>query len=119
MFDKRILGTDSIPGGIQLSGRMSRWLAIAAYRCRIDGTLNGSVDFQVRYFDLPAASDVEEALRNEPPHEYESPLGERVSWSLARIFEIRCMLAMASGDEIVGFTATAEELSSLGRADSD
>lgn len=96
---------------------MSRWLAIAAYRCRIDGVANGSVDFQVRYFDLPVASDVEEALRGEIPHEYENHLGETVSWSLVRIFEIRCMLAMASGDEIVGFTATADELSSLGLPD--
>lgn len=96
---------------------MSRWLAIAAYRCRVAGVVDGHVDFQVRCFDLPAASDVEDALRSEPPHEYENHLGETVSWSLARIFEIRCMLALASGDEIVGFTATIEELSSLGLAD--
>lgn len=93
---------------------MNRWLAVAAYQCRIDGVANGSVDFQVRYFDLPAASDVEETLRGELPHEYENDLGETVSWPLTRIFEIRCLLAMATGDEVVGFTATTEELSALG-----
>lgn len=96
---------------------MSRWLAVAAYQCRINGAPNGAIDFQIRYFDLPASPDVEEALRGEPLHEYENHLGETVSWPLARIFEIRCLLAMATGDEIVGFTATVEELSSLGLAD--
>lgn len=92
---------------------MNRWLAVAAYQCLIDGVANGSVDFQIRYFDLPAASDVEEALHGEPLHEYENHLGETVSWPLTRIFEIRCLLAMAHGDEIVGFTATIEELAAL------
>lgn len=96
---------------------MGRWLAVAVYQCRIDGVANGSVDFQVRYFEIPAAADVEMALRSEPPHEYRNDLGETVSWSLVRIFEIRCLLSMISGDEVVGFIANHAELSALGRPD--
>ena len=96
---------------------MSKWLTIAAYRCHVDGVVNGSVDFQVRYFELPSPSDVEAALRSEHPHEYKNHLGETVSWSLARILGIQGFLSMASGDEIAGFIAGIEELSALGLPD--
>jgi len=96
---------------------MSRWLAIAAYQCQINGVPTGSIDFQVRYFNLPAPSDVEAVLRSEPPHQYQNHLNETVAWPLVRIFEIQGLLSASSGDEIVGFIAGTEELSSLWQPD--
>ncbi|WP_149195406.1 hypothetical protein [Luteimonas suaedae] len=92
---------------------MTGWVAIAAYRCRIDGVPTDAVDFQVRYFDLPAPSDVEAVLRNEPPCEYENHRDETVSWPLARILVIQDLMIAASGDEIAGFRAGVETLSAL------
>lgn len=96
---------------------MNKWLAIAAYRRQIDGVADGTVDFQVRYFELPAMSDVEEALHGEPSHKYRNEQGEAVSWQLVRIFGIQSFLGMVPGDEIVGFNASIGELSALGLPD--
>jgi hypothetical protein len=95
-------------------GRMSRFLAIAAYQCRINGVAVGSVDFRVRYFNLSDFSDVEATLRNELPQEYQNHLGETVSWPLVQIFDIQGLLPTRSGDEIIGFIAQPEELAALG-----
>lgn len=95
---------------------MSRWLAIAAYQCRINGVADGSVDFRVRYFNLPGPADVEAALTGEPPQEYENQLGETVSWPLVQIFDIQGLLPTKSGDEMIGFVAQSDELAALGGA---
>ena len=96
---------------------MSRWLAIAAYQCRINGVAVGSVDFRVRYFKLPGFADVEAVLRSEPPQEYQNDLGETVTWPLVQIFDIQGLLPTKSGDEIIGFIAQPEELAALGGTD--
>ena len=96
---------------------MSRWLVIAASQCRIDGVPNGSIDFRVRYFNLPALSDVEDALAGEPSLEYTNDVGEIVTWPLLKIFEIQGLLETKSGDEVIGFIAGVDELASLGLLD--
>ena len=96
---------------------MSRWLAIATYQCRIDGVVDDSVDFQVRYFDLPDESAVVSALEDEPPHTYLNGDGETVSWPLMRIFDVQALRPVASGSEVAGFVAGADVLAALGRDD--
>ena len=89
---------------------MSRWLAIAAYQCQIDGTPTGSIDFQVRYFNLPNPEEVEAALRSEPIHQYKNDLGQIVSWPLRAIPNIQGILPIEQGSEITGFIADLEDL---------
>jgi hypothetical protein len=96
---------------------VSRWLAIAAYQCRINGVSVGSVDFRVRYFNLPGIAEVEATLKDEPPQAYENHIGEMVSWPLVKIFDIQGLLPAKSGDEIIGFIAQPDELAALGGAD--
>lgn len=96
---------------------MSRWLAIAAYQCRINGVASGSVDFRVRYFNVPGPADVEATLKGEPPQAYENHLGETVSWSLVQIFDIQGLIPPRSGDEIIGFIAQSDDLAALGGTD--
>ena len=88
---------------------MSRWLAIAAYQCQIDGVATGSVDFQVRYFDLPSPEDVEVALRSEPLHHYQNDLGQTVSWPLQQIPNIQGLSQIKQGTEIIGFIADQDD----------
>ena len=89
---------------------MSRWLAIAAYQCQIDGVPTGSVDFQVRYFNLLEAKDVETALRAEPTQHYHNHLGQTVSWPLQAIPNIQGVLPIKQGNEIIGFIADLEDI---------
>ena len=96
---------------------MSRWLAIAAYQCQIDGVPSGSLDIRVRYFNLAAPSDVELALRNEPTHQYQNHLNETVSWPLVNILNVQGFLPAQSGDEIIGFIADADQFLSWAGGD--
>ncbi|QDA56467.1 hypothetical protein [Thermomonas aquatica] len=88
---------------------MSRWLAIAAYQCQIDGLPTGSIDFQVRYFNVDQPEDVELALRSEPTHEYQNHLGQTVSWPLQAIPNIQGILPIEQGSEIIGFIADRDD----------
>jgi len=90
---------------------MSRWLAIATYQCQINGVPTGSIDVQVRYFQLPSPEDVEQALRVEPPHSYKNHLDQTVSWHLQQIVNIQGVTSLRSGDEIIGFIADIDDLS--------
>ena len=93
---------------------MSRWLAIAAYQCQIDGVPTGSVDFQVRYFNVPGPDDVETALRSEPLHEYKNHLDQTVSWPLQAIPNIQGISPIQQGGEIIGFIADVEDINRWG-----
>lgn len=96
---------------------MSRWLVIAAYQCRINGVATGSVDFRVRYFNLPGSSDVRATLEGEPPDQYQNDQGEAVSWPLVRIFDIQPLPSARSGNELIGFIVRSGELAGLGGMD--
>ena len=91
---------------------MSRWLAIAAYQCQIDGVATGSVDFQVRYFNLPGPEDVEAALKSEPVHQYQNDLGQTVAWPLQQVPNIQGLLEVEQGTEIIGFIADRDDFQS-------
>lgn len=96
---------------------MNKWLAIVAYQCQVNGVSTGSVDFQVRYFNLCDAADVVAALRSEPSHAYRNHLDEMVVWPIVEIFAVERLKSHASGDEVIGFIAGTEELASLGGPD--
>ena len=92
---------------------MTGWLAIVAYQCRIGDAPDGSLDVQVRYFDLKASSDVETALRTEDIYTYANDAGDTVSWPLVEILAIQPLADMANGDELIGFIAGAREFAEL------
>jgi hypothetical protein len=89
---------------------MSRWLAIAAYQCQINGVPTGSIDFQIRYFNVPEADDVARMLKSEPVHEYKNDVGQTVSWPLQAIPNIQGILPIGQGNEIIGFIADLDDL---------
>jgi hypothetical protein len=88
---------------------MTRWLSIAVYQCHVDGIPTDSIDFRVRYFNFPEARDVEVALKNEPPLEYQNDLGQTVSWPLRAIPNIQGVLPIKQGSEIIGFIADQDD----------
>jgi hypothetical protein len=87
--------------------------AIVAYRCLVAGLPSGSVDFQVRWFDDADAEEIRRHIRGEPLHSYLNVDGEVVSWELVEIFAIEPFAASESGEEVVGFIASTQELSDL------
>lgn len=93
-------------------GRMSRWLAIAAYQCQVDGTPTGSIDVQVRYFLLETPEDVEQALYAELPNSYRNQLGQTVSWHLQKVVAVQGLTSLRDGDEVIGFITDMDEFSS-------
>ncbi len=92
---------------------MAGQLAIVAYRSLVDGLGSGSVDIQVQWH---VGDDPEEARRTieaTPISTYSNPYGQMVSWELVQIFAIEPFEPRGSGEEVVGFIASTEELSEL------
>lgn len=95
---------------------MAGQLAIVAYRALVGGLPSGKVDIQVRWFADEDAGHVRRFLESEPGSGYLNSDDEVVYW------EFSCVLAVEpfdpkesreSGEEIVGFIASTEELSGL------
>src|SRR5262245_50076586 len=88
---------------------MSYFVAIAAYRCEIDGVPVASVEFKVVFLDAATADDAEALLRAEPVHSYLNGDGQLVSWPLVGIPNIQGHLPMTPGREIIGFIADSDD----------
>jgi len=91
---------------------MTKWLAIAVYRCEIAGEPSRSLDFQVRAFDASTVEQVESALRSEQPHQYFNSDKDAVVWSLSEIIQIEELAAFEGGDELIGFIAETSTIDS-------
>lgn len=92
---------------------MAGQLAIVAYRCLIDGMPSATLDFQVRWFADRDADRIRRQIEAEPFLSYSNSDGETVCWELVQIFAIEPFEPDASGEEVVGFIASTDELSDL------
>ena len=88
----------------------AKWLVIAAYRCEVGGVPTDSLDIQVRAFDQPAKSHVEDALRNEEAVNYLNDESDAVVWPLAEILAIEEYREPRDGEELIGFIAGTSEI---------
>lgn len=89
---------------------MKLFLALVVYRCSVNGKITDSLDFQVRWFSADSHDEVGNVLENEPPHSYDNPQGEAVTWSLSRVLAVEEVDSPESGDEVVGFIARIHEI---------
>lgn len=92
---------------------MAGQLAIVAYRCLVAGLSSDSLDFQVRWFAHEDAEEIRRHIQGEPLRSYLNSDGEVVSWELVEIFAIEPFAPRESGEEVVGFIASTQELSDL------
>ncbi|WP_339747835.1 hypothetical protein [uncultured Rubinisphaera sp.] len=92
---------------------MSQFIAIVAYRCLINGISNKSLDIQVQWFNVTNIDEVRQQIWQAPICCYKNDDDETVSWELAEVFAIEPFVPEISGEEIVGFIASTEELSDL------
>jgi hypothetical protein len=92
---------------------MAGQLAIVAFRALVGGLPSGTVDIQVRWFAEKDAERVRRFIESEPASSYLNSDDEVVYWELSSVLAIEPFDPRESGEEIVGFIASAEELSGL------
>ncbi len=78
-------------------------LLIARYDCFVSGQQSGSVDYQVRSYDVPEHTDLESMLRAEPPVCYRNTYNEEVEWRFVEIVAVEWEPRFDSGEEVIGF----------------
>ncbi len=78
-------------------------ILIARYDCFVANELTSSVDYKVRYFDIPEDSDVEEMLKKEETESYKNGDGETVEWRFTEVMAIDWNPEYKNGEEIIGF----------------
>lgn len=94
---------------------MRQYLAIVAYRCFVAGSMKGSLDLQVRWFEAADEASVRASIADDPIHAYKNSDDETVSWELSQVIAVEPFAPNASGDEVIGFITSARELSRLAR----
>lgn len=92
---------------------MAGHLVIVAYRSLVGGVPTGMVDFQVRWFADDDAERIRRLIESEPVESYRNSDQEVVSWELSSILAIEPFEPRESGEEVVGFIASAEKLPGL------
>lgn len=92
---------------------MAGHLAIVAYRALVGGLPSGKVDIQVRWFSGGDPGGIRRLIESEPASSYRNPDDEVVYWELSDILAIEPFEPSESGEEVVGFIASSEELSGL------
>lgn len=92
---------------------MPQFLAIVAYRCLVAGVSKKKLDVQVRWFDVESEAAVRRLIEDDPIHGYKNSDDENVCWELAEIFEIEPFAPQLSGEEVIGFIASSDELAEL------
>lgn len=88
-------------------------LAIIGYRSLVGGIPSRSLDIQVRWFAEADAERVRHLIQAEPFHRYRNPGGEKVCWELVEVFAVEPFAPSQSGEEVVGFIASVDELKAL------
>ena len=83
-------------------------LAIALYRCEVDGVATESLDVQVRLFSKLKIG-IEEFLRNELPQQYKNDRGQTVTWPFVQLLALEEYSPGAEGQEVIGFIAGCHE----------
>lgn len=92
---------------------MAGHLGIIAYRALVGGLPTGKLDIQVRWFAEDDAERIRLLIESEPLLSYQNPDDEVVSWELSGVLAIEPFEPKNSGEEVVGFIASVEELSDL------
>jgi|GEM_PF-6687687 len=92
---------------------MPQFLAIVAYRCIVGDKAHDSLDVQVQWFDVENAAVIRELINAVPIQSYKNSDDELVSWELTSILEIEPFTPQRSGDEVIGFIASTQELNDL------
>ncbi len=90
-----------------------QYLAIVGYRCLVAGVPAGSLDIQVQWFESEDEATVRQLVSSEPIQCYRNIDEETVSWELVQIFAIEAFAPKDSGEEVIGFIASTEELADL------
>lgn len=78
-------------------------LLIARYDCFVAGEPTDSVDYQVRFYDVPEDADLELMLRAEPSHRYWNRDDDEVEWRFTEIVAVEWEPLFESGKELIGF----------------
>ncbi len=92
---------------------LPQFLAIVVYKCLVAGVPTQSLDFQVRWFEADDETAVNVLIEREPTQSYLNPYGEEVTWELFGVFAIDSFAPGRSGDEVVGFISSIQELENL------
>jgi hypothetical protein len=95
---------------------MAGQLAIVAYRALVGGLPSGEVDIQVRGFADQDAGRVRQFIGSEPASSYLNPDDEVAHWEFSNVLAIEPFdprQTRESGEEIIGFIASTDELSGL------
>lgn len=92
---------------------MAGQLAIVVYRSLVGEFRSKTLDVQVRWFAGSDPEEVRQLIEAEPLHAYRNPEDQLVTWELAEIMTIEPFSTHESGEEVVGFIASTEELSEL------
>lgn len=92
---------------------MPQYLAIATYRSLVSGVSSGRLDIQVRWFELSDEEAVRSAIESEPISRYKNSDDEAVTWELVEILQVEPFEPENSGDEVVGFIASVDELEGM------
>ena len=88
---------------------MSKFLAIAIYRCEVAGIPTESLDVQVRQFPQMTESDIQSFLTNEPVHSYLNSENQIVTWHFVALVELSDLENASQGQEVCGFIADASQ----------
>lgn len=78
-------------------------ILIARYDCFVANDPTGSVDYKVRYFDIPEDSNIEEMLQKGETESYKNGDGETVEWRYTEIMAIDWNPEYKNGEEVIGF----------------
>ena len=85
-------------------------LLIACYNCFVEGGATGSVDYQVKFYDVPEHCNLAEMLVKEPTVTYKNDVGEMVEWRFAELVATEWEPKFESGEEVLGFITGKPEL---------
>ena len=78
-------------------------MLIARYDCFVAGKPSGSVDYQVKCYDVPDHTDIYVMLSAEPIHRYLNGDDEEVEWRFVEVVAIEWEPRFDSGGEVIGF----------------
>lgn len=78
-------------------------LLIARFDCFVAGVPSGSVDYQVRSYDIPEDTNLDAMLQRESPRRYRNVMDQEVEWRYVEIVALEWEPRFDSGEEVIGF----------------
>ena len=88
---------------------MSKFFAIAIYRCEVAGISTESLDVQVRQFSQMTESEIQSFLTNEPVQSYLNSENQIVTWHFVALVELAELENANQGQEVCGFIADSSQ----------